>query len=74
MIELTKLNGTPFVLNCELIEKIEQIPETKITLQDGKYYLVCEDIGTIIEKVINYHRQIFRDQILKLVNYDKEEK
>lgn len=72
MIELTKLNGSPFVLNCELIEKIEQIPETKITLQDGKYFLVCEDKDAIIERVINYHRQIYKDQVLKLVSLNDE--
>ena len=42
MIELTQLNGTSFVLNCNLIETVENIPETKISLTNGKYFLVAE--------------------------------
>ena len=59
MIELTNLNGTPFVLNCSLIETIESIPETKISLTNGKYFLVNESRKDIIRKIIAYNRQIF---------------
>ncbi|HEX3037488.1 MAG TPA: flagellar FlbD family protein [Oscillospiraceae bacterium] len=59
MIELTQLNGIPFVLNCNLIETVENIPETKVSLTNGKYFLVAEQKEEIIEKVILYNRQIF---------------
>jgi flagellar protein FlbD len=59
MIELTQLNGTAFVLNSNLIETVENIPETKILLTNGKYYLVSEGKEEIIEKVIAFNRQIF---------------
>ncbi|MDP4109845.1 MAG: flagellar FlbD family protein, partial [Bacillota bacterium] len=39
VIELTYLNGIPFVMNCNLIETIESIPETKVMLTNGKYFL-----------------------------------
>ena len=61
MIELTLLgSGTPFVLNSSLIETIEHIPETKISLTNGKYYLVAEQKDEIIKKIIDYNRQIFK--------------
>jgi len=59
MIELTQLNGTSFVLNCNLIETVENIPETKISLTNGKYFLVAEQKEEIVEKIIMYNRKIF---------------
>ncbi|HEX2985416.1 MAG TPA: flagellar FlbD family protein [Caproiciproducens sp.] len=63
MIELTNLNGISFVLNCNLIETIENIPETKITLTTGKYYLVSEVKEEIIGKIIAYNREIFKNTV-----------
>lgn len=60
MIELTGLGGSTFLLNSSLIETIESIPETKITLTNGKYYLVAEEKEEIVQKIIAYNRQIFR--------------
>lgn len=65
MIELTNLNGTPFVLNDDLIETIESIPETKIMLTTGKYFLVSEDKAQILQEIIHYKRQIF-NQVVKI--------
>lgn len=36
MIKISRLNNTEFVLNCELIEFIEETPDTVITLTTGK--------------------------------------
>ncbi len=63
MIELTNLNGVSFILNCNLIETIENIPETKITLTTGKYFLVNELKEEIIKKIISYNRQIFMNTV-----------
>lgn len=60
MIELTQLNGTRFVLNCDLIETIENIPETKITLTNGKFFLVRENREIIMRKVVAFKQVIFR--------------
>ncbi|MDP4108442.1 MAG: flagellar FlbD family protein [Bacillota bacterium] len=59
MIELTYLNGIPFVMNCNLIETIESIPETKVMLTNGKYFLVTETKDEIIQKVVEYNQKIF---------------
>lgn len=58
MIELTDLTDKTFVLNCDLIENITSIPETKITLTNGKYYLVKETPSQVIEKVIKYKKSL----------------
>lgn len=63
MIELRQLNGESFVLNSSLIESIENIPETKILLTTGKYYLVLETREEIVEKVIAFQRAVFRNAV-----------
>ncbi|HBD62869.1 MAG TPA: endoflagellar protein [Clostridiales bacterium] len=58
MVEVVGINGEAFLLNAALIEKIEFIPETKITLTTGKYYLVKDTKTELISKVIKYNHQI----------------
>ncbi|MFN8025638.1 MAG: flagellar FlbD family protein [Acidimicrobiia bacterium] len=48
------MNGPPFALNCDLIERIEETPDTVVTLVDGKRLLVREDIAEIMEAVRRY--------------------
>ena len=54
MIFLTKLNGEEFVLNCEQIQMIELIPESKVILMNKEFFIVRESAREIIEKSIDY--------------------
>ncbi len=58
MIMLTKLNDTRIVLNCNHIESIELIPESKVLMTNGKFYIVKEKAEEIIEKTIEYNGKI----------------
>lgn len=58
MIKITGLDNKEFVINSEHIEKLEQIPESLITLTNGHKYLVKESNDEIIRKVIEYKRKI----------------
>lgn len=58
MVKLTMLSKQEFVLNADTIEKIEEVPETVLTLTNGKKYLVFESADEIIEKVIDYKHKI----------------
>jgi len=60
MVEVVGINGEGFLINATLIEKIEFIPETKITLTTGKYYLVKDSKEDIINKIIKYNQKIIR--------------
>ena len=60
MIEVVGINGETFLINAALIEKIEFIPETKITLTTGKYYLIKDNKEEIINKIIKYNQKIIR--------------
>lgn len=59
MIKLTGLNHKEFILNCSNIEKIEEVPETVITLINGNKYLVEESTEEVIDKVIAFKKRIF---------------
>ena len=58
MIELTKLNGTEFIINAELIETIEATPDTVITLINGRKMMVKESVDEVVTKAVNYKKQI----------------
>ena len=50
MIYLTKLNGEEFVLNCDQIQMIELIPESKVVLMNQEFFIVRETPQEIIER------------------------
>lgn len=58
MINVTAMNNKEFILNANHIEKIEEVPETLITLTNGKKYIVLESVEEIVEKVIMYKNKI----------------
>ena len=65
MIEITKLNDVKISINAELIETVEEIPDTVITLTTGKKIFVKESRQKIENLVKSYKRDIFR-QIMNL--------
>ena len=63
MIKLTKFNSktnkkVEFVLNAEIIETIEQTPDTVITLTDGKKLIVEESMDDVVRKTMAYRRAL----------------
>lgn len=59
MIEVTRLNNEPFLLNADLIEFIEETPNTVISMQSGRRVIVCETSEEIKKLVIEYKKQLF---------------
>ena len=58
MIMLSRLNGLPFALNPDLIERAEATPDTVLTLCDGSKLLVGESVEDIVSRVRAYRAQI----------------
>ena len=58
MILLTKRSKEKFLLNHLQIECIECIPESKITMMNHDYYLVCESVEEIIDKIAAYNAKV----------------
>lgn len=59
MIYLNRMNNKGFVLNVDLIEIIEETPDTVITLTNGHKMIVKESSEEVIKKIIEYKRKIF---------------
>lgn len=58
MIQLTRLNHVPLILNSDLIEHVEVTPDTVIALTTGQKFLVLETAEEVVEKVIQFRRAI----------------
>lgn len=58
MIKLTKLNNQEFAINPDLIETIEQTPDTVLTMTTGNKYVVKEEQEEIIRRIIHYKRKV----------------
>lgn len=59
MIELTRLNDTKFTLNADLIETVEEVPDTVITLTTGKKIFVKESRYNVKNLVVLYKQEVF---------------
>ncbi|AJY76574.1 flagellar FlbD family protein [Paenibacillus beijingensis] len=58
MVEVTRLNGTKFIINALLIEFIEETPDTIVTLTTGKKIVVLEKAQQLVSLIVDFHRSI----------------
>lgn len=72
MIKVTGINNKSFYLNCEHIEKIEEVPESMITLVNGKKYLITESVEEILQEVYEYKKSIFAFGMKEAMRHEKE--
>lgn len=59
MISVTRLNGKMFYVNSDLIEFMEETPDTVITMTTGKKIVVKEKIEDLIKTIQIFKRGIF---------------
>lgn len=57
MIKVTDVSGKEKFLNCDLIEKIEVIPDTLVVLVTGRNFIVKETPEEIIERISEFKRR-----------------
>ncbi len=65
MIKLTKFNSEVnkkgvFILNAEVIETIEETPDTVVTLVNGKKLIVDEPMDEVVRRVMSYRRALHK--------------
>lgn len=58
MIEVTRINDSKLVINVDLIEFVESIPDTIISLTTGKKIIVKETTSEIIDRVAEFKSKI----------------
>jgi flagellar protein FlbD len=58
MIMLTRLNGLPFALNPDLVERAESTPDTILTLCDGTKIVIGETVEELVDRIRTYRAQV----------------
>lgn len=58
MIVVTRLNGTRFAVNPDLIERIHESPDTHLVTLDGAAYVVLESLAEVVELIADYRAYI----------------
>lgn len=71
MIELTKMNGEHFTLNADLIEMIEEMPDTVITMTNGRKIIVKESRQNV-KSLVKYYKSEIQSGILLESENQKE--
>jgi flagellar protein FlbD len=72
MIELTRLNGHPLVINAELIKFVEENPDTVITLVTGDKMVVREAAQEVMHLVLAYRRNVLQPDLASAQPQPKE--
>ncbi|HWZ13068.1 MAG TPA: flagellar FlbD family protein [Acidobacteriaceae bacterium] len=58
MIQLTRLNGNPLTVNCDLIKYAEASPDTMLTLLTGEKVVVRESCEEVIARAIQFRARV----------------
>ena len=59
MIEITKINGVKILVNADLIEIVEETPDTVMTLTTGRKIIVKESRQEVNNLVKSYRKELF---------------
>ena len=59
MVRVHRLNNQEFLVNCELIEFVEETPNTVISMVSGRKLVVSETSEEVKSLIIEYKRKIF---------------
>ncbi|NAZ76710.1 flagellar protein FlbD [Kineococcus sp. T13] len=58
MILVTRLNGSVFAVNPDLIQRVDATPDTVITLVDGAKFVVTEPLAEVVERVMAFRARV----------------
>lgn len=58
MILVTRLNGSQFYVNAELVQVVEATPDTILKLTTGVTMVVREPAELIVGRILGYRQQI----------------
>ncbi len=58
MIQLTRINHKPLVVNSDLIEHIDSTPDTIISMTNGQKLVVLETVDEVVRRVVEFRSNI----------------
>ena len=65
MIEVTKMNGRKVLVNPDLIELVEETPDTVVLFTTGRKIIIKESRQEVKNLVKSYKRDIFTNGLLR---------
>jgi flagellar protein FlbD len=65
MIQLTRLNNQPLVVNSDLIKFLEKSPDTVLTLVTGEKIIVRETSEEVLQKIVAFRRAVLSELTLQ---------
>lgn len=65
MILVTRLNGSQFYINAEMIQVVESTPDTVISLTTDIKVVVKESAEEVVQRIIDYKRQTLTSPIIQ---------
>ncbi len=60
MIQLTRLNNKPLIVNSDLIKFVEQSPDTLVTLITGEKIVIREKSSEVLARIIEFRQSVLR--------------
>jgi flagellar protein FlbD len=65
MIPVTRLDGTCIVLNVDLVQWVEETPDTVVVLSNGERLLVKESAGELVRRAIEFKRAVAAGPVVR---------
>ena len=62
MVEVTKINGVKVLINPDLLELVEETPDTVLSFTTGRKIIVKESRQEVKNLVKSYRKDIFADE------------
>jgi flagellar protein FlbD len=60
MILVTRLDDSELIINSDMIEFIEQTPDTIVTLSDGKKILTKQTPDELIDMIVDFRQRVMQ--------------
>lgn len=58
MIVLTRLNRHRFAVNPDLVERIQESPDTTLVMVDGATFVVSETMDAVIQSIVDFRARV----------------
>ena len=63
MIKVTRLNDSALMINVDMIQSLQAIPETVITFTNNDKIMVKEPLEEVSQRIVDYQRTIYSNSV-----------
>jgi flagellar protein FlbD len=68
VVPVTLFDGTAIVLNVDLVQWIEETPDTVVVLTNGERLLVREKAGEVVRRAVDFKRAVLAGPTMRPVD------